>query len=52
MKNKYLKLRKWLLMALLSALGVAGCNKHKDPEPPACMYGPPEMFYENEDNGD
>lgn len=59
MKLKYLKLKNWILITLLGALGVAGCRSQKDtvkeekPRPDRqerddrvmCLYGVPEVLY-------
>ena len=44
MKVKYLKFRRWLLLALLGTLGVASCSKSNDDDI-QLMYGVPETEY-------
>ena len=44
MKVKYLKFRRWLLLALLGTLGVASCSKSTDDDI-QLMYGVPETEY-------
>ena len=61
MKVRYLKLKNWLLVTLMGALGLSGCHCHKklaepepDSNPPAVrdrgemllMYGVPTMNYQ------
>ena len=61
MKVKFLKLKNWLLVSLMGALGLSGCHCHKkvaqsetEPEPPVVrdrgemllMYGVPTMNYQ------
>lgn len=62
MKVKYLKLKNWLLVTLMGALGLSGCHCHKkavkteqlEPEAPAVqdrgemklMYGVPTMYFD------
>lgn len=44
MKVKYLKFRRWLLLALLGTLSVASCSKSTDDDI-QLMYGVPETEY-------
>ena len=45
MKNRYIKLKNWLMLSLAGILGLQlACSSHNPHNEPTCIYGPPEML--------
>lgn len=45
MKLRYLKVKYWLLIAILGLMGLSSCGKDDEDDGPRLMYGPPQKAY-------